>query len=88
LAKAVIFDIDGTLLNSVDLHAKSWVRAFSHFGITANFQVVRRRIGEGADRLLPVFVPAPPKRDERKSKSIGLGSLGRSIYRGFSHSPW
>lgn len=55
--KAVLFDIDGTLLDSVDLHAESWVRTFAHFGIAANFQEVRNHIGEGADRLLPAFLP-------------------------------
>jgi phosphoglycolate phosphatase-like HAD superfamily hydrolase len=55
--KAVLFDIDGTLLDSVDLHAESWVRTFAHFGIAAKFQEVRNHIGEGADRLLPAFLP-------------------------------
>ncbi len=31
--QAVVFDIDGTLLDSVDLHARAWVEAFAHFGI-------------------------------------------------------
>ena len=55
MIKAVLFDIDGTLLDSVDLHAESWVRTFAHFGIAAKFQEVRNHIGEGADRLLPAF---------------------------------
>jgi HAD superfamily hydrolase (TIGR01509 family) len=80
LAKAVIFDIDGTLLNSVDLHAESWVRAFSHFGITANFQEVRRRIGEGADRLLPVFVPSSASKTRRKEIEEYRSRLFRKEY--------
>lgn len=55
--KAVVFDIDGTLLDSVDLHAQSWVKSLAHFGVDAPFQEVRKRIGEGADRLLPAFLP-------------------------------
>jgi HAD superfamily hydrolase (TIGR01509 family) len=57
MIKAVIFDIDGTLLDSVDLHAKSWVETFRHFGVNAKFEDVRRHIGEGADRLIPAFLP-------------------------------
>ena len=57
MIKAVLFDIDGTLLDSVDLHAQSWVRAFAHFGIAADLREVRSHIGEGADRLLPAFLP-------------------------------
>ncbi|HZH04762.1 MAG TPA: HAD hydrolase-like protein, partial [Myxococcaceae bacterium] len=30
--QTVIFDVDGTLVDSVDLHARSWQEAFSHFG--------------------------------------------------------
>lgn len=54
--KAVVFDIDGTLLDSVDLHARAWVEAFAHFGIRAEEAEVRRQIGKGGDQLLPVFV--------------------------------
>lgn len=57
MARAVIFDIDGTLLDSVDLHAEAWVAAFRHFGIDADFAVVRGQIGKGGDELMPVFVP-------------------------------
>jgi beta-phosphoglucomutase-like phosphatase (HAD superfamily) len=55
--RAAIFDIDGTLIDSVDLHAQSWVEAFARFGVLAKFEDVRRHIGEGADRLIPAFVP-------------------------------
>ena len=52
---AVIFDVDGTLVNSVDLHAEAWRRAFQKFGKNVNFNAVRQQIGKGADQLLPVF---------------------------------
>ncbi len=54
--RAVIFDIDGTLLDSVDLHARAWVEAFAHFGVTTDFADVRRQIGKGGDELMPVFL--------------------------------
>jgi HAD superfamily hydrolase (TIGR01509 family) len=53
---AVIFDIDGTLLDTVDLHADSFVKAFAHFGVEADYQAVREQIGKGTDNLLPVFL--------------------------------
>jgi HAD superfamily hydrolase (TIGR01509 family) len=55
--RAVLFDIDGTLLDSVDLHARAWAEAFAHFGIPAEVQAVRGQIGKGGDELMPVFVP-------------------------------
>jgi HAD superfamily hydrolase (TIGR01509 family) len=53
--EAVIFDIDGTLVDSVDLHAKAWQMAFDKFGKKVSFGAIRRQIGKGADQLLPVF---------------------------------
>src|SRR3954467_1411065 len=44
MLKAVIFDIDGTLIDSVDLHARSWVDAFARFGVEVKFEDVRRHI--------------------------------------------
>ena len=54
--KAVVFDIDGTLLDSVDSHAKAWVEAFAHFGVTVSEADALRQIGKGGDQLLRVFL--------------------------------
>lgn len=54
--KAVIFDIDGTLVDSVDLHAKAWQDAFAHFGIKLSFDAIRGQIGKGGDELVPTFL--------------------------------
>ena len=54
--KAVIFDVDGTLVDSVDLHAEAWRLTFDKFGKTVFFTEVRRQIGKGSDQLLPVFL--------------------------------
>jgi HAD superfamily hydrolase (TIGR01549 family) len=53
--KVAIFDIDGTLLDSVDLHAQAWQQAFKHFGRDIPFEKVRQQIGKGGDQLMPVF---------------------------------
>ena len=55
--KAVLCDLDGTLLNSNAQHAEAWQRAFAHFGIETKFEEVVRQIGKGGDNLIPVFVP-------------------------------
>jgi HAD superfamily hydrolase (TIGR01509 family) len=51
--KGVIFDIDGTLVDSNDAHAQSWVDTFAEAGYEMPFEVVRPLIGMGADKLLP-----------------------------------
>ena len=56
IVTAVIFDIDGTLVDSVDLHAEAWQAAFARFGKKTAFEKVRQQIGMGADQLLPVFL--------------------------------
>jgi HAD superfamily hydrolase (TIGR01549 family) len=55
MIQAVIFDIDGTLVDSVDLHARAWQEAFKHFGKEIPFEQIRRQIGKGGDQLMPVF---------------------------------
>jgi HAD superfamily hydrolase (TIGR01549 family) len=55
MIKAVIFDIDGTLVDSVDLHAQAWKEAFKHFGKDIPYEEVRHQIGKGGDQLMPVF---------------------------------
>ncbi len=58
ILKAVIFDIDGTLVDSVDMHAECWQRAFKQFGKEVRFLQIRRQIGKGGDQLMPVFFSA------------------------------
>jgi HAD superfamily hydrolase (TIGR01509 family) len=53
LLRGVIFDIDGTLVDSNDAHAHSWVDTFADAGYNVPFEVVRPLIGMGADKLLP-----------------------------------
>jgi len=52
---AILFDIDGTLLDSVDLHARAWQEAFRAFEKDVPFERIRSQIGKGGDQLLPVF---------------------------------
>ena len=51
--QGVIFDVDGTLIDSNDLHAQAWVDALAENGYAVPFEQVRRLIGMGGDKLLP-----------------------------------
>jgi HAD superfamily hydrolase (TIGR01509 family) len=55
MLKAVIFDIDGTLIDSVELHAQAWHRAFQHFERDVPVEEILPQVGKGPDQLLPVF---------------------------------
>jgi len=51
--KAVLLDIDGTLVDSNDKHADCWVEAFAHFDKQVPWHTVREQIGKGSDLLVP-----------------------------------
>lgn len=51
--RAVLFDVDGTLVDSNDAHARAWVQAFAEHGIAVDYPHVRRCIGMGGDKLMP-----------------------------------
>jgi HAD superfamily hydrolase (TIGR01549 family) len=53
---AFIFDIDGTLVDSNELHVDSWDRAFWHFGKQFSREQLRAQIGKGSDQYLPEFL--------------------------------
>jgi len=72
--KAILFDIDGTLVDSNDAHAHAWVKAFAEAGIAVAFDKVRCAIGMGGDKLMPavaaIEADSPPGQriSERRSK--------------------
>lgn len=69
MIQAVIFDVDGTLVDTNDLHTASWVEAFRRFGHEIPFDTVRRQMGKGGDQLMPAVLP--PEAFERHGKGIG-----------------
>jgi HAD superfamily hydrolase (TIGR01509 family) len=50
--RGVIFDIDGTLVDSNDAHARAWQRALSDHGLQHPLEAIRPLIGMGGDQLL------------------------------------
>ena len=65
----VILDIDGTLIDSNDAHARAWVDTFAEFGYEVPFERVRPLIGMGSDKLLPEAVGIDKHTDEGKKLS-------------------
>lgn len=53
--RAVIFDVDGTLVDSNDQHARAWVEALAEYGYKVPVEQVRPLIGMGGDKVLPIL---------------------------------
>ena len=51
--KAVLLDVDGTLVDSNDAHAQAWLEVFQRNGYPGTFEWVRELIGKGGDKLIP-----------------------------------
>lgn len=56
MIRGAIFDLDGTLVDSNDLHAEAWQEAFRHFGKEIPLAQLRSQIGKGGDQYLPTFL--------------------------------
>ena len=70
--EGVIFDVDGTLVDSNDAHAEAWVRAFAEAGHPIPFERVRPLIGMGGDQLLPALgLPAEGEASEKMGRRRG-----------------
>jgi HAD superfamily hydrolase (TIGR01509 family) len=80
MPSAIIFDIDGTLIDSVDLHALAWHEAFKRFGHDVAFEAARSQIGKGGDKLLPVFLTEAQVRDHGKELEAWRGEHFKSEY--------
>jgi len=65
---AVIFDVDGTLVDSNDAQARSWVDALKEFGYSVPYEKVRPLIGMGGDKVLPETIGV--QKDSEKGKQI------------------
>ena len=81
----VLLDVDGTLVDTNDAHARSWLLAFEEAGYAATFAHVRPLIGMGADHLLPSVSPDlrsdqdPGKRIARRRGEIFKERFLRSV---------
>jgi phosphoglycolate phosphatase-like HAD superfamily hydrolase len=50
--RGVLLDLDGTLLDSNDQHARSWVDALREHDVLVDLPEIRRLIGTGGDKIL------------------------------------
>lgn len=72
---AVLFDMDGTLVDSNYLHAVCWWQAFSQAGHDVPMARIHRAIGMGSDQMLDALLPAPRDRDGDDGIRAAHGAL-------------
>lgn len=77
LVQAVLLDIDGTLIDSNDGHARAWVAAFAEHGYVVPFARVRPLIGKGGDKLVPELTGLAPDSGD----ATRLGETRATIFR-------
>jgi phosphoglycolate phosphatase-like HAD superfamily hydrolase len=80
MPKAAIFDVDGTLIDSVDFHALAWHEAMEKFGHDVSFEQARGQIGKGGDKLMAVFLSGEAQRDHGKEMEEWRRERFKSAY--------
>lgn len=55
--RGVLFDVDGTLIDSSYFHALAWWQAFRREGLDIEMSAIHRLVGMGGDRLIQTLVP-------------------------------
>jgi HAD superfamily hydrolase (TIGR01509 family) len=65
VAKVVVLDVDGTLMDTNYLHVEAWARAFEEVGYRAPRSEIHKQIGKGSDKLIPEFVE-----DDEKGEKV------------------
>jgi HAD superfamily hydrolase (TIGR01509 family) len=78
--KGVILDIDGTLIDSNDAHAKAWVDAFREFDYDVPYERARALVGMGGDNLLPEAINLEKDSEEGEALSKRRGEIFKEKY--------
>jgi phosphoglycolate phosphatase-like HAD superfamily hydrolase len=78
--RGIILDVDGTLIDSNDAHARAWVDAGAKLGYGVRFEEVRRLIGMGGDKVMPMVAGIEEDTPEGQELKEARGDIFRSRY--------
>ncbi len=78
--RAVILDVDGTLVDSNDAQAHAWVDAMATQGHQVSFEKIRPLIGMGGDKVLPEVLGIDKDSEEGKKISAERKELIKTRY--------
>ena len=81
-AEGLVFDCDGTLIDSMPLHFAAWKDNCDHFGIIITPQILVELAGKSVDELLDIL-------SERSGKTgqVDRGQVRITRYLGSSRPP-
>jgi len=71
--QAVIFGLDGTLVDTNDAHVEAWLAAFRDFGYHVPRERFLPEIGKGGDKLVPSILGEDSDEHEREALREALG---------------
>jgi HAD superfamily hydrolase (TIGR01549 family) len=78
--RAVILDVDGTLIDSNDAHAEAWKQAGAAFGRSIPFHAARALIGMGGDKVLPRLTGLSKESSEGRELTARRTEIFRECY--------
>jgi phosphoglycolate phosphatase-like HAD superfamily hydrolase len=78
--RGVLIDVDGTLLDSNDAHARAWEAALAEEGFVVAFERIRPLIGMGGDKVVPILTNLPPEDPRAERVSERRGEIFRTQY--------
>jgi len=79
MAAGVLFDVDGTLVDTPYLHAVTWWQAIRQNGFEVPMARIHRAIGMGSDKILDELLG--PDRDRARDEA--MRAAHGSLYRGY-----
>jgi phosphoglycolate phosphatase-like HAD superfamily hydrolase len=77
LRKGIIFEVDGTLVDTNVLRACAWREALARYGRQVRLERVLARLAQSGDQLSAAFLPE----DEYERHAVELASFHRALFR-------
>ena len=62
----LLFDVDGTLVDSNDFHVRAWQQVFRAAGHDFPAEMIHDQIGKGGDNLVPALLPDLTEEEQEK----------------------
>lgn len=78
--RALIFDVDGTLVDSNDAHAAAWADALRESDVLRDARTIRPFIGKGSDKLLPEVAGLSADGERGRHVTERRGAIFRDVY--------